>query len=330
MATPADQLGAIPSLTSEGSTSFQFRSTGSVASGALTIPHRTGHRRTLIDVFFSPRTAGVVLDLQVGDRVYTRIPTVLGDYLGFGKPEKGVGAVLELPNSKEGKGFLWALHDIVPFDFPTAAQDEDLTITPKAALQGAALPAAFTVSALYLDQDSGDVTSNAVPGGSAAPKKLYFNMSTNGLAQQASGQTALDTTVLPTGLDGLADNQNSLGGLQFTGYLYMYDASNLGTTTGANANGKPTRLHIQDTNIELFTVEDQEGLLIDRDLGNELAFDSAMWSGFVPKDPYVFHQNRRYRFLLDTAQPAGTGASFGASKQVLIMAGIREPEAAGA
>lgn len=327
MAVAAPQLAAIPPLTAENATSFQYRSSGSISSGGLTIPSRNGHRRTLVDVFFEPKTAGIFLDITVGDRTFIRLPTQLGDYTTTPVTNDGVFMVGSENIKVSGKGFLWYLSNVVPFDFPTAAQDENITIVPSTPLSYGALPGTYVISAIYADQDSGDVVSKVVPGGSANQRRLYFNMMTNTSAQATVGQTPLDKVITPLALNGIKDNDLQTPGLKLTGYLFFYDASALGTTTGGNANGKPTRLHITDIDIELFQPETTEGTLLDRDLGNGLAFDPIIGNFFMPKDPYVFNQNRRFRFLLDTAQKAGTGANFAANTQLFGILGIREPVA---
>ena len=325
MSAPNTQLAATPPLTSEGATSHQYKSTGSISSGGLTIGKRNGHRRTLVDVYFEPETAGIFLDIQIGDRTYVRLPTTLGDYTALANAQKGVGLVKNEGCKKRKRGLLWALSDVIPFDFPTAAQDEDLIITPVAPLGYGALPGNYTITAVYDDTDAGDVVSKTVPGGSAGPKRLWSNIVTNSLAQATSGQTALDSLALPKGMLGFKDADLVPPGTKFTAYLLAHDASALGTTTGGNANGKPTRLHIKDTDIELFTVEDQEGLLIDRDLQNFMAADFGLESWFIPQDPYVFNPQKKVAIQLDTAQKAGAGVNFGANTQAFIMLGIREP-----
>ncbi len=323
------QLAAIPPLTSEGASAFQYKTSGSISTGALTIANRIGHRRTLLDVFFEPETVGIFLQIQVGDKVYTRLPTTLGDFTHLQAAPKGVGFVRHEGIKWRGRGLLWWLSQIMPLDYPTATQDESIVITPQVVLTGyGALPAAFTVSALYADQDAGDVTTKTVAGGTFNPRRLFLNDMTNTLAQPTTGKNNLDLAIQPVGLNGIADNVKQIAGLKLTGYAFLYDASALGTTTGVNANGKPTNLHILDVDTEVETVENQAGIQIDRDLGNQLACDyGAEWMHLL-KDPYVFHQNRNFRFQVDTAQKAGTGVNYAAQTQYFGILGIREPEGA--
>jgi hypothetical protein len=267
-----------------------------------------------------------MLDISVGDRTYVRLPTTLGDYTALTNVQKGIGAIKNETQKVRHKGFMWWLNEVVPFDFPTATQDESLTVLPVAPLGYGALPASYNIAALYADQDSGDIVSKTVPGGSFNPRRLFANMVTNGLAQPTAGQNLLDTQVTPKSLNPIIDATNTLAGYKFSSYMWAYDASALGTTTGANANGKPTRLHVNDVDIELYEPETTEGMFLDRDSGNELCLDLATEQSFVPKDPYVFHQNRRIRIQLDTAQKAGAGANYGANTQLFAMFGIREPE----
>jgi hypothetical protein len=324
---PAAQLAAIPSLTGEGASAFQYKTTGSITTGGLTIPNRIGHRRTLVDVFFEPVTAGIFLQIQIGDRIYTRLPTQLGDYTPSLIGNAGVQAVAPDNVKPVYRGLLWWLSQRIPFDFPTAAQDESIIITPQTVLTGyGTLPAAYTISALYKDQDSGDVISKIVAGGSSNPRRFYINDMTNSLAQPTTGRNLLDTPLQPSGLNGIADNFKQIAGLKFSGYAFLFDASAVGITLGFNANGKPTRLHIIDVDTEVFTVEDQAGILVDRNQANVLAFDIATQTAFIPDTPYVFHQNRNFRFQLDTAQKAGTGTNYAAQTQYFGMIGIREPE----
>ena len=323
-----------PSLTKGGATAFQYRSNKSALGQPLIIPKRTGHRRTLVDIFFEPPTAGVFLDVQIGSRLYMRVPTALGDAnagaAGASGLGRGIGFVF--PNGYMAMGYrsnLWLLQQYIPFDLPTAAEDEDIIITPQTPLSYGSIPANYLLGAYYIDQDTGDVTSHTVPGGSAAPKRVFFNLVTNGLPQQTTGQTALDTLITPQGLDGIYDRSIGIIGEVFDGYVFAYDASSLGTTTGTNANGKPTRLHVIDFDTELFEPETTEGMLIDRDLGNAFALDVTQGKFFYLQQPYRFQPNRTYRMLLDTVQPAGTGVAFGAKTQTFMIVGIRQPATGG-
>ncbi|MDE1868178.1 MAG: hypothetical protein KGI08_10785, partial [Thaumarchaeota archaeon] len=252
-------------------------------------------------------------------------PTVLGDYTALANQQKGVGLVKNETYKVGGMGLLTYLRKTVPFDFPTAAQDEDLIITPTTPLGYGALPGAYAISVLYDDQDTGDVVSKQVPGGSANPRRPWVNIVTNSAAQPASGQNNLDALAMPSGMLGFKDQDLVPQGTKFTAYIFAYDASALGTTTGANANGKPTNLHIKDTDLELFTVENQLGVQVDRDVGNQLVADFGLESIFYPIAPYVFTEKRKITMRLDTAQKAGTGVNYGANTQALIIIGIREP-----
>jgi hypothetical protein len=272
-----------------------------------------------------------MLDITVGDRTYVRLPTQGGSANDTGATltgQQGILAVSDETVKPYGKGLLWWLNEIVPFDFPTATQDESITILPVTPLGYGSLPGAYNISAVYIDQDTGDVISKVVPGGSFNNRRLYVNMVTNGLAQATTGQTALDTAITPKALNPVFDNTNTLAGYKFTSYAFAYDESDLGVTTGAGANGKPLRLHINDVDIELFQPETTEGMFLDTDVANGLAFSLATQTAYVPQNPYVFHQNRRIRMLLDTKQLAGGGADFGANSQLFAMFGIREPETA--
>jgi hypothetical protein len=322
-------LASIPPLTSNGATAWQYRNTGAVSSGGLTIPNRIGHRRTLLDIFFEPETAGIMLDVTVGDRTFIRLPTFGGSAIDAGATilnQEGMSAIADESVKVQGKGLLWWLNETIPFDFPTATQDESIIILPVTPLGYGSLPGSYNISAVYLDQDTGDVVNKAVPGGSYASRRLYVNMVTNGIAQATAGQTVLDTAITPKALNPVFDNTNTLAGYKFTSYIFAYDESDLGVTTGGNANGKPTRLHINDIDIELFQPETSEGMFIDADIANDLAFSYATETAYIPLNPYVFHQNRRIRMLLDTKQLAGGGSDFGANTQLFAMFGIREPE----
>jgi len=154
---------------------------------------------------------------------------------------------------------------------------------------------------------------------------LWINIVTNSLAQPAAGQNFLDTLAMPSGMLGFKDQDLVPQGTKFTAFIFAHDASALGTTTGANANGKPTNLHIKDTDLELFTVENQAGVQIDRDLSNKLVAAFDLYNFFIPQSPYVFTEKRKITIRLDTSQKAGTGANYGATTQAFIMIGIREP-----
>lgn len=292
---------AAPVLPSNKPPSLQRRGT---ATSTLIIPSRTGHRRTLID-YFVKASAGSYADISIGNVVWNRIYDNLTQAV----------LISDLTERFENKGFLRYLAGIIPeFPFPTAAQDEDIVIARAAA--------PTRMDAYFRDTTEGDVVSHTVAGGSMATKHLLIINLANNSDIAASGTYYFDKLDMPSGLTPFSEGVDIVAGARrmasnqrFTIYAIAGDFPKAGSS-------KTTRVHILEEQIELFASENGEGLLVDPDAGNELAFDLKAPSLFRLPDPYVFEPNKLYSFKGEATYDGTNALSAGSQKLILI--GIRE------
>ena len=132
-----------------------YQSTTAVSTTTLTIPNRTGHRRTLTDFFVKDGASGYT-QIQIGNNTMLRIYDNLAQAI-----------FVEGPSQKyQNKGFLGYLADMIPdFPKPNAAQDESIVFTRDSTFD--------LLLANWADQDSGDVTRRDLPGGSQSLKMPF-------------------------------------------------------------------------------------------------------------------------------------------------------------
>lgn len=247
-------------------------------TATLTIPSRTGHRRTLTD-YFVKAGASSFSDISLGNVIYNRIYDNLAQAI----------LVKDLETQVRGKGLLSYLKSLIPdLPYPTVTQDEALTIARNAA--------PTRIDAYFEDADQGDVVSRVVPGGSLATKQLLIVNINNNSAVSASGSFNFDKVDMPTGLNPFQDSSDIVtNGRRITKSkrLTLYAiAGNFPKAT----DSKVTRVHVNDERIELFASENQEGLFVDPDNGNELAFDLPTQKVFWLPTPYVMESERLFTF----------------------------------
>lgn len=281
---------------------------GTTAS-PLIIPARNGHRRILKDIFVRETTGGGRIDIAVGNTTKLRIRTNLAQAI-----------LVQALSGKTGMhGFMWALAQFIPdFPYPNASQDEDITITYTAV--GAS--ALSRIDAYFQDVTEGDVVSRNLPGGSLATKDFMCLNLYNNAAITSTTEFEFDKLDVPTGANPFTESTNIVtggrrisAGQKFTVYVIAADVP-------APAVGdKTTRVHIFDETIELFTSENNEGLFVDPEITNELAFDLDPVEYFMPPTPYVMDSNRLFSFKGDYTRAATNAA---AESQKLILIGIRE------
>lgn len=266
-------------------------------TATLTIPNRVGHRRTLYDVFVQATASGYV-DIRVGNVTMLRVY----DNLVQAK------FVSDLTYKHEKYGFLWFLSTIIPnFPFLTASQDEPIVITRDTA--------PTRMDAYFADTDTGDVVSRTLPGGSLSTVHPFVLNLSNKDAITSSGKKPLDRLDMPEGLTIFSDGTRMAPNIRFTCYAI---AGNF----PKNGNSKVTRVHIFDEMIELFTSENNEGLLVDPDVANELTFSLSPLKLFRIEPPYVFEPNRLITFTIDVSHD-GTN-NLAAGSQQLFLIGVRE------
>ncbi|MEM1944059.1 MAG: hypothetical protein QXE52_08265 [Candidatus Caldarchaeum sp.] len=269
---------------------------GSTTS-TLRIENLVNHRRYLHDVFVNATASGYV-DISVGNTTWLRIYHNLAQAKLMGDLEYRAGEY----------GFLWWLAHRIP-DFPriNASQDEDIIITASAT--------PTRMDAYFEDVEVGDVTSRTLPGGSQSSRHLFILNMSNSAAVTASGRYRIDRLDMPTGATIFSDGTRMAANIRFTCYMIAGNFPKAGSS-------KTTRVHIVDEFTELFTSENREGLHVDPDNGNELAFNLSPPKTFWLPQPYVFEPNH---LLVFEGEASHDGVNnLAAGSQQLFLVGIRE------
>ncbi len=282
---------------------------GTTAS-PLIVPARNGHRRVLRDLFVQESTGGGRIDIAIGNVTKMRLRTNLAQAI----------MTQALSGRNRRLGFLGYIATLIPnFPFPNAAEDEDITLTYTAV--GAS--ALTRIDAYYEDVTEGDVKSKSLPGGSLNDTDFVVLNLYNTAAVTATQSYDFDKLDEPVGVSPFTESPNIQTGARrispgqkFTVFAIAADVPSPG------AGDKTTRVHIFDEKIELFTSENNEGLLVDPEVVNELGFDLDPLEGFVLDEPYVLSPNRLYSFSGDYTKAAVNAA---AESQKLFLIGLREP-----
>lgn len=275
----------------------------------LIIPARNGHRRTLKDIFVDESVGQGRIDIAVGNTTKVRIRTNLAQAI----------LVQALDGKWQNKGFLWALAQFIPdFPFPTATEDEDITIT-YTVVSASVLT---RIDAYFEDTTDGDLSDRTLPGGSLGTKDFMILNHYNSAAITATEEYEFDKLDVPTGASPYTQSTSIQAGgrrvssnQKFTIYALAADVPSPGT------GDKTERIHIFDEFIELFTSENNEGLFVDPEIANELAFDLDPFKSFMLPTPYVMQPNRLFNFKGDYTKAAVNAA---AESQKLMLIGIRE------
>jgi len=274
---------------------YQF--TRAAAATVLTIPSRTGHRRILHDYWVKDGASGFS-DLKVGNATLLRVYDNLA-----------IAALIQGAAQRFGNmGFLGYLAAKMK-DMPlfNAGQDESIVFTRDSA--------ADLLLARWEDQDSGDITNRALPGGSQAKKHLFILNRSNLAALTASGVFTFDFEDMPAGLSMFTDGSRMSANNRFT--LYGVACNN--PVTGAS---EVTAVHIFDEQVELFTSETNTGLNTIAAQETQLGFDISPPGMFWLDEPYVFQPNRQLAFKGDFTKVAADDLA--AKTQKLFLIGIRE------
>ena len=281
---------------------------GTTAS-PLIVPARIGHRRILKEIFVQESTPGGRIDISVGNTTKVRLRCNLTQAI-----------LVQSLNAKQRMlGLLGVLAAMIPnFPFPTSTQDEDITIT-YTAVGGSVLT---RIDAYFEDQESGDVITRTLPGGSLSTKDFMILNFDNNAALTAAGLYFFDNLDIPIGAAPFAEGvdikvgaRRMSPGQKFTVYAIA------GDFVIPAATNKTDRVHIFDESIELFTSENNEGLYVDPEVANELSFDldpSEYWQLPVP---YEMLPNRLFTFQGNYVRPTTNAA---ANSQKLFLIGIRE------
>jgi hypothetical protein len=273
-------------------------------TATLIIPARTAHRRTLIDWFIKGGNPDDYSEVKVGNVTVCR----LYHALTYAK------LIQDLSKTVRGKGFLSYMSEIIPdFPFPTASEDEDITITASAT--------PTRIDAHFRDTEEGDVVSKTVKGGSQSPRQ-FFVINLSNASEQSESKTGagFDSLDMPTGLTCFsggvtADGEARMAAAQrFTLYAIAANWEEL-------EDGYVDRIHIFDEKIELFCSENNEGLYVNELNGSELACDITTETIFKLPTPYVFEPNRLLTFKYDFTYSATSLPAHGLR---LFLIGTRE------
>lgn len=288
-------------------TSLQRRHT---TTATLTIPSRTGHRRTMYDYFVKAGSSDFS-DISIGNVKWNRIYDNLIDAI----------LVTDLSKKTGRNGFLWYLSTIIPnFPFPTIAEDEDLVIARNSG--------PTTMDTYFKDDTTGDVKSYSVPGGSRALAQFMVINLNNSAAISATGTNFLDTLDMPTGLSPFSEGTDiTAGGRRISPNQKFTIYAIAGEFVKTAGGSKATNLHIKEDQIELFTSENDEGLQIDPDNGSDVSFKLDGLHAFILPEPYVMQPNKLYTFQIDSTH--GTD-NLAVNSQKLFLIGIREITTGGA
>lgn len=267
----------------------------------LTIARLQGHRRSLID-FFVRAAASSSSEVRVGNVVIARIFDNLAQAVLVGN----------LGQRFRDWGLIAWLKQLIPeFPMPTATQDEDIIITRAAA--------PTRIDAYFEDTETGDVLSKAVLGGSQATKQFFILNMSNQAAIVADGQTLLGVGDfdMPPGLTvfGGGNETRIAPNQKFTIYAI---AANVPVNVASTAK----RIHIFDERIELFTSENNEGLLTEIGVDNELQFSLNPLRAFLLRTPYEFNANRLLTARIEVDHDGANNLAV--NTQQLFLIGTRE------
>jgi len=271
----------------------------------LTISPIVGYRHILYDFFVTSPPAGGYADIRVGTRVYMRVPFGVANCDTVNSPQV----------KRDGGGFLYTLLSMMKALnlLPNAADDESINITLSSA--------ATRVDAYYLETAGGDTAAHTVEGGSDYPTKPFIDVFQGITTTTGSGQKILSES-MPTGMNLLGTNGFISANTKFNMYLLAADYVGSGTNFT-----EYSRLHVWDDNEELFTPNNDEGLLVDWTIpAVDIPFSLKSGYYWLLKEPYTWQSNHLLNLLLDVPAVTGTGSQF----NLWLMGVIQKVGTAGA
>lgn len=281
------------------------------ATANLIIPARISFRKTLFDIFVK-NSSSDFSDISVGNIVWNRIYDNLTQ------------ALMISDRSKKFReyGFLSFLKSIIPdFDLPTTTETEAFTIARNSS--------PTEITARFQATDQGDVTDRGVAGGSQSNKQLMIINLNNGSAIGASGGYSFDTLDMPVGLNPFQEAQNLTAGSRYVNSNVKMTLHALAGDFLKATSSKTTRVHITQNKIELFTSDNQEGIPVDPDNGNDLACALSPLSIFKLPTPYILNPNDLITFS-GTASYDGTHPLLVNSQKLFLIAIVEQIGGAGA
>jgi hypothetical protein len=255
----------------------------------LTISPIVGYRHILYDFFVTSPPSGGYADIRVGTRVYMRVPFAVANCDTVNSPQIKPG----------GGGFLYTLLSMMKALnlLPNAGDDESINITLSSA--------ATRIDAYYLETSGGDTASHTVEGGSDYPTKPFIDVFQGITTTTGSGQKILSES-MPTGMNLLGTNGFISANTIFNMYLLAADY----VSSGSNFT-EYSRLHVWDDNEELFTPNNDEGLLVDWTIpAVDIPFSLKNGYYWLLKQPYTWQSNHLMNLLLDVPAVTGSGSQF--------------------
>lgn len=279
-------------------------------TASLILASRVGFRKTLSDYFVKAGSSDFS-DISIGAIAWNRIYDNLTQ------------AVLVSDRSKKYRemGFISFLKSIIPdVDYPSATEVESLQISRNSA--------PTEITARFQATDQGDVTNRGAPGGSQASKQLMIINLNNGSAVGASGFFNFDTLDMPTGLNPFQDAQDVVAASRYVNQNTKLTLYAIAGDFPKATSSKATKVHLTQNKIELFTSDNQEGIPVDPDNGNDLAFSLSALSMYKLPTPQVLNAGDLISFKGEASYDGSH--SLAANSQKLFLICIAETVGAGA
>jgi len=240
-------------------------------SQTLIIPSRIGFRKTLIDYFVkagSPDFSDLFIGAIAWNRIYDNLTQAV--------------LVASRGTKYRETGFLSYLKTIISeMDYPSATDTETLTIARNTA--------PTEITSRFIADDSGDVATRSVAGGSQSTRQLMIINLNNSVNVAASGFFNFDELDMPTGLNPFQQASDIITSARYVNQNIQITVYAIAGDFPKATASKATRVHITVNKIEMFTSDDQEGIPVDPDNGNDLAFSLSPLTLYKLPTPFVFN-----------------------------------------
>ncbi len=142
-------------------------------------------------------------------------------------------------------------------------------------------------------------------GGSDYPVKPFIDLLAGAASNAGTGQNILKEN-MPTGMNLLGPNGRISADTIFNMYVLAADYVSSGTNFT-----EYSRLHIWDEDEELFTPDNDEGLLVDWTVPSvDIPFSLGKAQWFLLTKPYMWSPSHLMSLLLDVSAITGTGSPF--------------------
>jgi len=239
---------------------------------SLVIPAKVGEKHSLEDIFAAGLASGAYVDIVIGATNMLRLYGNKYDMVLIPPPGSAVESIGPLEFLRKVTGREELLF---------AEEDEDLTITFSSA-------PTITTAEYFVDPSAKDKT---VPFGSQSKERILIAWLTHSKPVDATGNYSLDVSLMPVGLPAITDGTVVPANYEYHLYGLVFASTKAGST-------KPTRLHIWDEGVELWTPFDHAGLLIDPD-ANLLKLDLRYGYYFKLPELYVFAPGHKLTINFD-------------------------------